>query len=154
MAEGKQVYTLRSLAEARALAERATRECAQPWRARMAVLELLVNAIEHGNLEIDHAAKACLLAQSEWESEVARRLAQPRYAGREVELTRWRDEGRWRFQIRDQGAGFDWRPWLLADEAQRRAAHGRGILLARQLGLVDLEYLEPGNCVRFAVPDA
>lgn len=151
---GKQVFTLRTLAEAQLVAERATLECAQPWRVQMALLELLVNAIEHGNLEIDHAHKARLLACGEWEAEVARRLMLPCYAARQVELTRQRGDGVWNFEIRDGGAGFDWRPWLHADNASRSAPNGRGILLAQQLGLRNLEYLESGNYLRFTVSDS
>lgn len=145
-------FVVRTHAEVRTVAAEAAAACANAWAVTEALVELLANGIEHGNLEFDFAAKARLLAQGEWEAEVTRRQSLPRYVDRVVVLERSRVADTWRFEIRDAGAGFDWRPWLHADEARRHAPNGRGILIARQLGRLDLEYLEPGNRVRFAVP--
>ncbi len=45
----------------------------------MGLSELLVNAIEHGNLEIGYDEKSRLLQSEGWQGEIDRRLALPEY---------------------------------------------------------------------------
>lgn len=145
---------LRALDEAREAAREAAAVCADPSRVEPGLLELLVNAIEHGNLGIDHARKAELLAGGQWEAEVAGRLDMPAFRERKVVLSAWVMAGGWCFEIADDGAGFDWRPWLAADPARAAAPNGRGIALARSLCFDELYFLPPGNRVRALVFDA
>jgi hypothetical protein len=147
---GEMLFVVRTHADARAIAAEAAAPCVHTWAVTEALVELLANAIEHGNLEFDFAAKARLLAQGEWEAEVARRQSLPPYLDRVAVLKRRREADTWWFEIHDMGSGFDWRPWLHAENTHRHAANGRGILVARELGKLDLEYLAPGNCVRFS----
>lgn len=141
-------FTLRTPAEARAVAEEAARVCADRWRVAQALTELLVNGIEHGNLGFGHARKTALLHEGRWDEEVARRLAQPECARRRVRLTRERGADVWLFEIEDDGAGFDWQPFMAPDPARSAAPNGRGIALARQLAFSDLAYLGAGNRLR------
>jgi len=145
-------FSLRTVEEARAVAEEAASVCADRWRVTQALTELLVNAVEHGNLGLGNVAKTALLKQGRWEAEVARRLAQPEYAHRHVRLVREHGAERWHFEIEDEGEGFDWRPFLVSDPARSSAPNGRGILLARQLAFGDLTYLGAGNRLRCSAP--
>lgn len=144
---------LRTLEEVGAAACEAAVLCAEPSRVESGLRELLVNAIEHGNLGIDHAGKAALLADGQWEAELARRLSSPELGARVAVLSAWPIAGGWCFEVADEGAGFDWRPWLAADPACAGAPNGRGILLARNLYFDELYFLPPGNRVRAVVFD-
>ena len=122
---------------------------------RGALQELLLNAIEHGNLEISFREKQQALAADEYESLVSHRLAQPRLKQRQVvSSVRYEPETkRAVYRITDEGAGFQWRSLLAKpqDAYSDNAENGRGILLARSL-FPDLTYNERGNEVTFTMP--
>lgn len=146
---------LRTPAEAMRVAVRASGVCADPVRVASGLAELLLNAVEHGNLRIGHELKFNLLQFPEaFDAEVMRRLAQPQFARRRVRLVRIRAAQGWCFEIEDEGDGFDWRMWLAGDAAARRSRPcGRGIVLAAQLCAAPLEYVGNGNRVRVYVPE-
>ncbi len=114
------------------------------------LLELLVNAVEHGNLEISYEEKGRLLAEDRFEQEVDRRLALPELRDRRVEVAVERRDGQLEILIADGGDGFDFRRYLEMDRDRLFDAHGRGVLLAS--AAFELEYLEPGNRVRVFLP--
>lgn len=118
--------------------------CPEPMRQGLGLAELVMNAIEHGNLEISGAHKAQLLLRGGFEEEVARRLRDPRFAGREarVRLTRYPDHVE--LVVEDAGPGFDWRNQL-EKVIDFEAPCGRGLRLAQQLAFDSLEYLGRGN---------
>ncbi|MBY0246620.1 MAG: response regulator [Nitrospiraceae bacterium] len=122
---------------------------------RGALQELLLNAIEHGNLEISFREKQQALAADEYESLVSHRLAQPRLKQRQiVSSVRYESETqRVTYRIADEGAGFEWRSLLAKpkDAYSDDAENGRGILLARSL-FPDLTYNDRGNEVTFTMP--
>lgn len=122
---------------------------------RGALQELLLNAIEHGNLEISFREKQQALAADEYESLVSHRLAQPRLKQRQVvSSVRYEPETkRAIYRITDEGAGFQWRSLLAKpqDAYSDDAENGRGILLARSL-FPDLTYNDRGNEVTFTMP--
>lgn len=143
--------TLRTHSEARSAACEAASVCPESWRVAEVLMELLANAIEHGNLGFGHALKRSLLERGEWESELSRRQASRKHAGQVVRLTRAAEPQGWRFTVEDEGAGFDWAAWLDA-VPDADAPCGRGILLAQRLGGVRLDYAGKGNRVSFFVP--
>lgn len=149
--QGNCAYELRTLEEVGAIAGLAAIGCRNPWRVEMGLTELLVNAVEHGNLAIGCERKQALLERGKWESEISRRLEMPEYAGRRVRLSRTSVDGQWTFEISDDGAGFDARPFLLHDAGRSASPSGRGIALARGLAFPDLHYLGAGNRLRFTV---
>lgn len=150
-AKGYSAYVLRALEEVEGIAGLAAKGCRNPWRVEVGLTELLVNAVEHGNLAIGCERKRELLTRGEWEAEISRRLALPEFAGRSVRLSRTCAEGRWTFEISDDGAGFDSRPFLDHDASRSASPNGRGIALARGLAFPDLHYLDAGTRLRFSV---
>lgn len=122
---------------------------------RGALQELLLNAIEHGNLEISFREKQQALAADEYESLVSHRLTQPRLKQRQVvSSVRYEPETkRVAYRIADEGAGFQWRSLLAKPKEAYSddAENGRGILLARSL-FPDLTYNDRGNEVTFTMP--
>lgn len=138
-------YRFRTLDEGQALAAALATVCAEPERAAMGLVELFVNAVEHGNLGIDFENKARLLAAGQWQTETQRRLELPENAGKFVDVRAARSGGEVVVVIRDQGEGFDWRRFLTLDESRAFYPNGRGIALARQIAFTRVEYRGKGN---------
>ncbi len=141
------VFRFRTLEDGRLLANFFARACPEPEKTVLGLQELLVNAVEHGNLGISYAEKTRLLVDGNWQEEIERRLALPEYAERRVEVVFAREDGVIRFTIRDQGAGFDWQKYLDFDPERAFDPHGRGIAMARRMSFDSLEYLGNGNTV-------
>jgi DNA-binding response OmpR family regulator len=143
MQEGR--FRVRELDEAHALAAAVSSLAADPSSVAMGLSELLINAIEHGNLGISFHEKASLLAAEQLEREIEERLALPANAGKFVEVHITRVPSAVRVTIRDQGPGFDWRRYLTLDQSRALYPNGRGIAMARHIAFRTLEYVEPGN---------
>lgn len=118
----------------------------QPQRLTLGLLELMLNAIEHGNLEIGAQEKSRLRAENRFAEEVERRLALPEYRDRWASLQVENEPGRLTFTIVDCGKGFDWRSHD-ATGISAPVLHGRGILLARTFGFDQVRYEGCGNRV-------
>lgn len=148
-------FSFSSLDDARRLAELLASLCPDPAAAAIGLAELLVNAVEHGNLDISYAEKSRLRLEDGWEAEVLRRLDLPEYRGRVASVCMERDAGEIRFTIADRGKGFAWRDYLEMDPVRAFDPNGRGIALARQISFSSLEYQGRGNVVlaRLAIPD-
>ncbi len=125
--------------------------CPDPETASIGLTELLVNAVEHGNLGIDYGEKMRLRREDTWETEIARRQELPAFRARKavVSVTRRRDEIE--FRIADEGEGFDWREYMQLDPKRAFDPNGRGIAMARLISFARLEYEGRGNIVVAAV---
>ncbi len=122
-----------------------------PERVVTGLMDLLVNAVEHGNLGITYEEKTQLLQENRWQDEIARRLTLPEYAEKIADVVYQRKPEGWFVQITDQGKGFDWRRYWQIDPAQATASHGRGIARARLLSFDKIAYNEAGNQVTVMV---
>jgi DNA-binding response OmpR family regulator len=140
-------FRFRTLPEARELATELSGLCPEPERVALGLTELMVNAIEHGNLEISYAEKSQLCRANAWQSEVERRLEQADYRNRMAHVHVSRGIGSLQFLVRDEGPGFPWRDFLELDPTRAFAPNGRGIALARELAFSKLDYVDPGNVV-------
>jgi DNA-binding response OmpR family regulator len=118
-----------------------------PECAAIGISELLVNAIEHGNLEIGYQKKSELLDTNTWSSEVARRQADPRYNQRKVTIHLRQLPDRTELTISDEGSGFDWKKYEEISKDRIFDLHGRGIPLARNLCFDQCQYHDKGNSV-------
>ncbi|MBP2314974.1 ATP-binding response regulator [Azospirillum soli] len=111
------------------------------------LMELLMNAVEHGNLGIGYEAKSELKMGSMLSGEIERRLALPENLDKTATLRVARDDARVVFTVTDQGRGFDWTRYLAVDAFRSSATHGRGIALARMVSFDELIYEGSGNTV-------
>jgi CheY-like chemotaxis protein/anti-sigma regulatory factor (Ser/Thr protein kinase) len=111
------------------------------------LLELLTNAIEHGNLGITYAEKAQLLKENRWREEVDLRAQLPENKNKVVQVRYQHSADGYIVQITDAGAGFDWQRFWRIDLARAKASHGRGIARARLMAFDRLSYNEVGNQV-------
>jgi DNA-binding response OmpR family regulator len=116
---------------------------------QLVLSELLLNAIEHGNLEISGEEKRQAIMADQFAALVRARRSHPVWGQRRVDIELSVDQkaGELSCCIRDEGKGFDWR--ALPQEIKPEhllLPHGRGVLLSRLM--VDrLEYNEKGNAV-------
>jgi hypothetical protein len=140
-------WTLKSPSEAEALATVLAASCPEPERRVGGLLELLINAIEHGNLEITGPGKRLLLAEGRWYDELMARLADERWASRSVHVTFERSAEGISFSIEDEGAGFDFAEVLERQLDANDTRHGRGIALARMMSFDELTWQGRGNKV-------
>ena len=118
-----------------------------PRRTVTGLSELMINALEHGNLGITYEDKSALIEDEAWTAEVTRLQELPENRSKWVTVTVNRNAARTRFRIRDQGAGFDWQEYQDHNLERLYDNHGRGILLAKWQAFDRLEYLGCGNCV-------
>ena len=140
-------FRYKSIASARDLASVLAHVFPAPQRVVVGLSELLLNAVEHGNLNISYAEKSIFKEQNNWEEEVARRAADPAYCDREVEVKIQRLEEVIQVTITDQGDGFDWQSYTEIDPERVFDNHGRGIAMSRMLSFDDVEYIGKGNQV-------
>ena len=99
-------------------------------RVGVALDEALVNALHHGNLEVDSAMRRDDL--DGYHRLISERREQPPYRNRRIWVSAIFDRDRATFVVRDEGNGFD--PDLLpdpTDPANLARPHGRGVLLIR-----------------------
>lgn len=140
-------FCCRTLDEARDLALLLADASMDPARTVVGYSELLINAVEHGNLGISYADKSRLLGEGRWTEEVESRLRHPEYAGRFVKVTLDKAGGVSRVTIEDQGSGFDWRSYLEFSAERAFDVHGRGIAMSKAVSFDMLEYQGSGNTV-------
>ena len=121
---------------------------------RMGLQELLINAVEHGNLGISAEEKREALMNDTYETLLESRLRMPVYAARRVKVWMENDPVEHIFQCRihDEGEGFDWEPLLHgnADSIPSLAGSGRGIFLVKTL-IPQIQYVGRGNEVLLTV---
>ena len=140
-------FKFKTLEEAEALAGFAAHFYPEPEKVLPGLAELLINAIEHGNLEIGYTRKTALLDAGTWRAEIERRQAMPEYADRSVEfVVMHKDDGIYMI-ITDQGKGFDWQKYLMIDPSRASDSHGRGIAQSRAMCFDSLSYNAAGNQV-------
>ncbi|HLO65610.1 MAG TPA: response regulator [Holophaga sp.] len=140
-------FAYRTLGECHDLAALLAHACPDPRRSGVGLSELMINALEHGNLGITYAEKTRLLDARGWVQEVERRLALPGLADRRVTVSVARSARVLRFRVTDMGEGFDWREYQEIRPSRLFDNHGRGIVLARYEAFDRIRYEGRGNIV-------
>lgn len=144
-------FKCRTLEEAESLAAFLANSFPDPQRSASGLAELLVNAIEHGNLGVGYELKSALIENGSWRNELARRCELPEYQDKFIEvLLQLKADGVY-VQITDQGNGFDWKSYLMIDPSRTQDNHGRGIAQARSQSFDKLKYNDKGNQVLVVV---
>jgi len=112
-------------------------------RIAMALREALMNAIEHGNLEVSSSLRES--NDEDYARLIEARSRQSPYAERRVELTAEESAGEVVYVVRDEGTGFD--PATLPDPTDPEnleKASGRGLLLIHAF-MDSVTYNDRGN---------
>lgn len=140
-------FRIRSIRESHELAPLLANACPDPERVLTGIMEILNNAIEHGNLGISYQEKSELHDNDKLMEEIFRRLDTPEYKDKFVKVNFERNEERIEIRISDQGKGFDWKRYLSIEAMTKNAfkTHGRGIFMAKKLSFDDLTYIDEGR---------
>ena len=119
-------------------------------RLHVALFEMIINAIEHGNCGITYDEKNAYLEQyGDIIPLIREKCLQPETKAKRVAVTYRITPEQSHFQIADEGDGFDWQS-RLADTTVNFEAHGHGIRMTRHY-IQNLSYNEAGNVVEFDV---
>lgn len=121
--------------------------CPTPDAVVLGLSELMINAVEHGNLGVSYQEKSLLKWEGDWEREVNHRQSLPQFRDRRANVRVERLEDRIVFTITDQGPGFDWSKYLTFDPDRAFDPNGRGIAMAKAMSFATLEYQGCGNVV-------
>ena len=140
-------FRIRSIDEAYDLALLVAQACPNPEKVAFGLHELIVNGVEHGNLQIGYDEKTHLQETDQWEEEIARRQTLPEYADKFVELVFERHRKQIQVTVTDQGPGFNWREYQEISPDRLLESHGRGIAMAKVLSFDSMEYKGNGNQV-------
>ncbi|MGD0961732.1 MAG: response regulator [Methylomonas sp.] len=140
-------FVFRTLQEASDLALLLADASQDPLRTVNGYSELLVNAVEHGNLGVSYQEKSRLLMEGRWTEEIELRLQSPRFLERRVEVLLEKTPTACIVTITDQGDGFDWRNYVAFSPERAFDLNGRGIAMSKALSFDQLEYLGKGNSV-------
>lgn len=116
-----------------------------PEKQVIGLSEILINAVEHGNLGIGYDDKTTLNATGQLEQEIERRLELDENRDKRVQVEMVRGAEEIRVTVRDEGPGFDWQRFLTIDPERAFDTHGRGIAMAKMLAFDELEYRGRGN---------
>jgi CheY-like chemotaxis protein len=138
-------FSFRTLQEARKIALFLADASQHPERTLNGYAEILINAVEHGNLGITYAEKGQLMRDGLLEEEITSRLQNPLYADRCVKVLFEKSATDSVVTVTDQGNGFDWQDYLDFRADRMFDLHGRGIALSRIMCFNKLEFFGNGN---------
>jgi len=138
-------FRLRTLGEAESIAVFIANCFPEPERVLPGLGELLVNAIEHGNLGIGYDRKTELVDADTWRAEIERLQKLPENADKCITVTIARKEDGIYAIIEDEGEGFNWKSFMQVDPASAGRHHGRGIAQANAVSFDRLTYNDKGN---------
>lgn len=141
-------FQFQSMEDVNALSALVACTSKEPDKVALGLMELMLNAVEHGNLGIGYQDKSALRKQGAWEDEINHRLSLPENRDKYASIEIFNDDDGVTFIITDEGEGFDWRNFLVFDAERVMDNHGRGIAMANQLYFTEVEYLDKGNKVK------
>ena len=144
-------WELRTLEECKQLTPIIANHFPDPNRVLMGISELLINAVEHGNLGITYSEKTALINNKQWEDEIQRRLTLDAYKDRRVKIAYERGDDTVSLTISDDGEGFDWKNYIEFNPERITDSHGRGIAMANAMSFDTLIYQGAGNIVHCTV---
>lgn len=114
---------------------------------KLGLYEIIVNAIEHGNLEISFEEKKKALQENSYSGLLTKRMDKANREGKNVRIHSIFDKKHIKITVTDCGKGFDYSNLPnQSDPETMLSAHGRGILLA-SVYYDSVEYKHPGNSV-------
>jgi DNA-binding response OmpR family regulator len=140
-------FEFRTLEEATNLSSFIAHLTQDPKKVGLGLFELLVNAVEHGNLEISYDEKTELLNQARLKQEIDQRLQLAPFQQRYVKVDIAQHAGDLVISIEDMGKGFDFEQYLEFSVERALDNHGRGIMMANKLSFDSLQYSLGGRRV-------
>lgn len=124
-------------------------EARQSNMVRLALREIIINAIEHGNLCISYEEKSQALTDNNYFEFIAQRQKDVNYSSRKVYITYSINANRAVYRITDDGEGFDSMS-VISDDSERAnlemQSHGRGLSMAKNI-FDSMDFNQKGNQV-------
>lgn len=140
-------YEVRTFNDVPKLVIKLSELCPDPVLAKTGLTELIINAIEHGNLGLNLIEKGDLLRNNMYLNEIERRLSLPENIEKFVKINVTSTQNDIHFRITDCGNGFSWVNYIDFDPTRLRELNGRGIAFSKAVVFQHMEYIEPGNIV-------
>lgn len=140
-------FRFRTLKEADALLVTLVQACPEFESLMVGLSELMINAVEHGNLGITYEDKKILRAENRWNEKIDELLALPENLDKFATVNFERNENKINFIIKDKGKGFDWQAYMDFDPKRMLDANGRGVAIANNISFDELIYNDAGNQV-------
>lgn len=137
--------------QARMISALLAKACPDPENHGLGLLELMMNAVEHGNLGITYDEKTALNNSNRLEEEIARRLESPDYKDRKASVTLEIGHKETILHIFDEGDGFDHKDYMDFSSERAFDNHGRGIAIANQMSFDNVCYQGCGNHVMVSI---
>ena len=138
-------FEFRTMAEAQNLAYFVANSFPDSERVILGLSELLINAIEHGNLGIDYSLKSKLMMNGKLDDELAIRAALPENKEKKAQLFFKKTPDKIKVIIKDEGKGFNWNEFLEMSPDRATNPNGRGIVMAKKMSFDHLEYRGTGS---------
>jgi two-component system, sensor histidine kinase LadS len=116
---------------------------------RTSLREIIINAIEHGNLNINFDEKTKAMEDGNYLQFIQNRQNDPRYKDKKIVIEYVLDSKKVAYRITDEGKGFDHKKMMEAKMEnlnQEFAQHGRGIMMTKDVFDI-IEYNDKGNQV-------
>ncbi len=130
------IFSLRHMYEAKVVSEIET-----------GLYEIILNSIEHGNLNINFSEKEKAREEERYEKLLRERSQDPRYKDKKVKIEYTLDNDLVSYVVTDQGKGFDWKKLSLKSlDIVNLTRNGRGLILAKML-FDKVTYNPAGNVV-------
>jgi len=148
----KGIFRFRTLEETNNLSYFIANCFPEPENMVYGLNELMVNAVEHGNLGITYDEKMELSLNGQWHAEIERRLSLPEYKNKYAVIEYTAGENELVVSIRDQGKGFVWKDYMELSPKRATDPNGRGIAIARMKSFPSLEYKNNGSEVVCIIP--
>lgn len=140
-------FKFKSLKEAQNIASFISHICDDKKLGYLALLEIFLNSIEHGNLKISYNEKTELHKNDKWVEEIEKRTQLDENKNKYVIVDVKKFEDHFTITVTDSGEGFDWKKFENYDLSRAKDTHGRGIALAKSLVFDTVDYVGNGNQV-------
>jgi PAS domain S-box-containing protein len=117
---------------------------------RVAIREILLNSIEHGNLEISFDQKTEAIKDGKYFSLLTTKQNEPHLKNRKVNIEFSIDEEKAVYTISDQGEGFNYEAFINKSPNETNLSmltHGRGITMAQNI-FDKMTFNDKGNKVK------
>ncbi len=138
-------FEIRTVEEAQYLSTFLANFFPDPEKVVLGISELMINAVEHGNLGITYEEKSKLNKEGRWLEEVSRRAELPENKDKKVLIDYVREQDAICLRIVDEGKGFDWDKYMELSPDRVVDSHGRGIAMSKMMSFDSISYIGKGN---------
>ncbi|VAW97560.1 hypothetical protein MNBD_GAMMA23-1073 [hydrothermal vent metagenome] len=138
-------FNFRTIDDVHSIATLVASACPSSERSLTGLFELMLNAVEHGNLGIGYEVKSELNHKGVWADEVNRRQRLDSNCKKTAQVHFKRKKDHIEITISDDGKGFDWQAYMDFDVQRLLDSHGRGIAIANNISFDHLEFNTSGN---------